>query len=139
MGTVGITGFLKLPLLPDIVSEWCAIIPLIVHLASPHNEFQMVGYACLRGRFSLDLIPKLGQLKGMVSLLSPGSPLLDQTGSKGVTDSTTVWDVSWGSVFQCANGAARELLTAQAFRGQHSVVDVETKVAHDTVSASVRA
>ncbi|KIW90626.1 uncharacterized protein Z519_08409 [Cladophialophora bantiana CBS 173.52] len=64
-------------------------------------------------------MPKLGQLKDVAKLLSLGSAVLDQTSGAGGAGSTTVWDVSWGSVFQ-------ELLTAHAFSGKTEIVDVET-------------
>ncbi|KIW29883.1 uncharacterized protein PV07_05669 [Cladophialophora immunda] len=126
MSTISNASYISLPALPRIVTEWCALVPLVVHLASPHDEFQVIGDACLRGKIRLDLMPKLGQLKGVAKLLSFGSAVLDQTSSAGVAGSMTVWDVSWGSVFQCANGAARELLTAHAFRRKTDVVEVET-------------
>ncbi|KIX92492.1 uncharacterized protein Z520_11812 [Fonsecaea multimorphosa CBS 102226] len=126
MSTISYASYISLPALPHIITEWCALVPLVVHLSSPHDEFQVIGNACLRGKICLDLMPKLGQLKAVGKLLSLGSAVLDQTSSAGVAGSMTVWDVSWGSVFQCANGAARELLTAHAFRGKTDVVDVET-------------
>ncbi|OAL38164.1 hypothetical protein AYO20_02616 [Fonsecaea nubica] len=126
MSTIGNASYITLPALPHIITEWSALVPLIVHLASSHDEFQVIGEACLRGKICLDLMPKLGQLKGVARLLLLGSAVLDQTSSAGVAGSTTVWDVSWGSVFQCANGAARELLTAHAFRGKTEIIDVET-------------
>jgi hypothetical protein len=136
MATMTAMRFFFLPALPQFVSEWFALIPLIVHLASPYDEFQAVGDACLRGKFAFDLIPKLGQLKGMAKVLRPGSVIFDQTGGAGALGSTIVWDVSWGSVFQCANGAARELITKHAFHDCSPMVDVETTPPGSTSKAA---
>lgn len=84
----------------------------------------MVGEAALEGRISTGLFPKLGLLDGIANLLNGGLAFLERASSGGGMDSR-VWDVSWGNVFPCANGAARMILTEYALRHGPRVVQVK--------------
>lgn len=97
--------YISLPPIPDIISEWAGIIPLVVHLASYKDDFTIVGDVCLLGTLPFGLVPRLGTLSGFSKLLVRGREFLEQAAPKGGS-SRTVWDVRWGSVFPAANGAA---------------------------------
>jgi hypothetical protein len=125
LGSTGAIAFFQLPPLPSIVAEWAALIPLIVHLASFQDDRRMIGEVALNLRLSIGLFPRLGRLNGIAKLLRGGPDFLDRVSSTGSL-SSIVWDVSWGSVFPCANGAARDLLTAYALRRNPDVVDVKS-------------
>jgi hypothetical protein len=105
LGALNIEPYLSLPPLPNILSEWAAIIPLVVHLASYTDDYITVGNVSLLGSLPLGLVPKLGTLSGFSRLFSRGREFLEQASHKGGS-SRTVWDVRWGSVFPAANGAA---------------------------------
>jgi hypothetical protein len=115
LGSLGLLPFLPCPPLPNMVAEWAAVIPLITHLATPRDDYNMVGDVALRGHLSVGLFPPLGALSGMANLLHQGTEFLDAVSIRGGS-SRVVWDVRWGSVFPCVNGGAcaavsRELLS----------------------------
>jgi hypothetical protein len=128
LGSLGVGAYLWSPPLPTILAEWAALIPLIVHLASSQSDYDMVGEAALEGRITTGLLPKLGHLDGIARLLSGGPSFLERASTRGCLDSTA-WDVSWGSIFPCANGAAREILTDCALRKVPRVLQVEVWLA----------
>lgn len=124
LGSLGLQAYLWNPSLPTVIAEWAALIPLIVHLASSQSYFRMVGEAALEGRISTGLFPKLGHLDGIAKLLSGGRDFLERASPRAELDAK-VWDVSWGSIFPCANGAARVILTDYALCSVTQVVKVE--------------
>ncbi|KAJ2989306.1 hypothetical protein NUW58_g3538 [Xylaria curta] len=105
LGSLGVTPFIPFPPLPNIVAEWAAILPLVCHLASPRDDYITTGDVALLGRLSVGIFPRLGTLSGLARLLGRGTKYLDHASTRGGS-SRTVWDVKWGSVFPCANGAA---------------------------------
>lgn len=105
LGSLGVDALIPFPLLPTIISEWAAIIPLVCHLASQRDDYITTGDVALMGRLSVGLFPRLGTLSGLSRLLDRGTEYLDHASTKGGF-SRTVRDVKWGSVFPCANGAA---------------------------------
>ena len=124
LGSIAADAFFWIPPLPTIVAEWAALIPLIVHLASAQDDHRMVGEAALRGTLSTGMFPKLGHLNGIARLLHNGPDFLDYASSKGAL-SSTIWDVSWGSVFPCANGAARAMFTTHAIKKLTSLINAD--------------
>jgi hypothetical protein len=124
LGSLGIGAYLWNPPLPTIIAEWAALIPLIMHLASSQSEYHMIGQAALEGRIATGLFPKLGHLDGIAKFLNGGSNFLERASNRSGLNSI-VWDISWGSVFPCANGAAREIVTDYALRNVRPVVNVE--------------
>lgn len=113
LGTITYNPFFSLPIPPNIVSEWTALIPLVAHLASYRHNHQLVGEAALSGRLNVSLFPRLGVLDGIARLLAGGPDFLDRVSTLGEV-SRHVWDVNWGSSFPCANGAASSIITAYA-------------------------
>ncbi|KAK8851010.1 Herpesvirus glycoprotein N [Apiospora arundinis] len=105
LGSLNIEPLLPCPPLPNIVSEWAAILPLVCHLAGQRDDYNTSGDVALMGRLSVGLFPRLGTLSGLARLLDRATKYLDYASTRGGT-SRTVWDVKWGSVFPCANGAA---------------------------------
>ncbi|OAQ61026.1 hypothetical protein VFPPC_13197 [Pochonia chlamydosporia 170] len=105
-GTLGSSPFSLLPQIPAIVSEWCALIPLVFHLATPREDYITIGEVSLLGRICVPLLPRLGALLGLARLLNGGPKHLDYASFGAGGSSRTVWDVKWGSVFPAANGAA---------------------------------
>ncbi|KAI0192375.1 hypothetical protein EV127DRAFT_362942 [Xylaria flabelliformis] len=101
---------ISLPLLPSIVAEWAAIIPLVCHLANQRDDYITTGDVALLGRLSVGVFPRLGTLLGLARLLGKGTKYLDHASTRGGS-SRTVWDVTWGSVFPCANGAAHSAVS----------------------------
>ncbi|KIW01562.1 uncharacterized protein PV09_07038 [Verruconis gallopava] len=101
---------IALPPLPGLISEFAALFPLVKHLSSLHRDHQIVGETALLCKLHVGLFPKLGFLTGLSRYLSCGSEFLDRASSRGLAGST-VWDVSWGSVFPCANGGLIDLVT----------------------------
>ena len=69
-------------------------------------------------------IPRLGLYDGIARLLKQGPDFLDQASSQRVLG-CTVWDVAFGSVFPCANAAAREMFTALVKKRQTVAINVE--------------
>lgn len=105
LGSLGITPFILGPPLPNILAEWAAILPLVCHLASHRDDYITTGEIALLGRLYVGLFPRLGTLSSIARLLERGTKFLDCASTKGGSG-RTVWDVKWGSVFPCANGAA---------------------------------
>ncbi|KAI1175181.1 hypothetical protein F4777DRAFT_343815 [Nemania sp. FL0916] len=105
LGSLGIESFIPLPPLPNIIAEWAAILPLVCHLATQRDDYITTGDIALRSRLSVGLFPRLGTLSGLARLLERKNKYLDQASTKSGSG-RAVWDVSWGSVFPCANGAA---------------------------------
>lgn len=112
-GTITYNPFFSLPIPPNIVSEWTALIPLVAHLASYRHNHQLVGEAALSGRLNVSLFPRLGVLDGIARLLAGGPDFIDRVSTLGEVN-RYVWDVNWGSSFPCANGAASSIITAYA-------------------------
>lgn len=110
LGSLSIVPLIPCPPLPDIVAEWAAILPLVCHLASQRDDYITTGEIALLGRLSVGLFPRLGTLSGLARLLGRGTKFLDYASTRGGS-SRTVWDVKWGSVFPCANGAASAAIT----------------------------
>jgi hypothetical protein len=123
-GSIGVAAFWVPPPLPTIVAVWISLFPLILHLASTGDDHHMIGELALSGRFQTGIFPRLGLYDGIARLLKEGPDFLDQASSQG-TLGCTVWDVAFGSVFPCANAAARDLFTSFVKKGQASVVNVE--------------
>ncbi|KAH8755870.1 hypothetical protein F5882DRAFT_418518 [Hyaloscypha sp. PMI_1271] len=98
---------------PDLLSQFAGIIPLACHLASPRYAFQLVGAAALTHRLSVSMFPRLGVFKNIATLLKEGPQFFDRVGSLGTQE---VWDVSWGSTFPCANGAASTIVASYAIQ-----------------------
>ncbi|KAF2136008.1 uncharacterized protein K452DRAFT_329921 [Aplosporella prunicola CBS 121167] len=117
LGTLNTAPMFRLPAMPNIVSEWAAIMPLVVHLASHRDDYLTAGDVALLGRVSIGLFPKLGTLAGIARLLDRTAEFLDQASTRG-DSSSTVWDVRWGSIFPCANGAASAVIARYARAGQ---------------------
>lgn len=112
-GTITYNPFFSLPIPPNIVAEWTALIPLVAHLASYRHDHQLAGEAALSGRLNVSLFPRLGVLDGIARLLAGEPDFLDRVSTFGEV-SRHVWDVNWGSSFPCANGAASSIITAYA-------------------------
>lgn len=112
-GTITYNPFVSLPIPPNIVAEWTALIPLVAHLASYRHDHQLAGEAALSGRLNVSLFPRLGVLDGIARLLAGGPDFLDRVSTLGEVN-RHVWDVNWGSSFPCANGAASSIITAYA-------------------------
>lgn len=77
-GSLDIDAFFNLSKLPTIVTEWAAIIPLALHLASFRTEYYTTGQIAFLGRVSVALFPKLGVLSSLSSLCKNGPEYLDQ-------------------------------------------------------------
>ncbi|KAK8068839.1 hypothetical protein PG994_005455 [Apiospora phragmitis] len=105
LGSLNTKPLLPCPPLPNIVAEWAAILPLVCHLASQRDDYKTTGDVALMGRLSAGIFPRLGTFSGLARLLDRSTKYLDYVSTRGGT-SRTVWDVKWGSVFPCANGAA---------------------------------
>ena len=110
VGSLGVRPLLPVPPIPNIVAEWAAILPLVTHLANQRDDYTTTGDTALAGRLTADLLPRLGTLSGYCRLLKRSTKFLDYASTRGGS-SRTVWDVSWGNVFPCANGAATSALT----------------------------
>lgn len=113
LGTITYDPFFSLPIPPNIVAEWTALIPLVAHLASYRHDHQLAGEAALSGRLNVSLFPRLGVLDGIARLLAGGPDFLDRVSTLGEVN-RHVWDVNWGSSFPCANGAASSIITEYA-------------------------
>lgn len=127
LGTLGVNLRLTLARLPSIVAEWAALIPLLCHLASRHHDHQFIGEAALTGRVHISLFPRLGVLRGIAELLEEGPEFLDRASSTGGRRSD-VWDVNWGSVFPCANGAASAMVAEYALRGTRHAIRIPDRI-----------
>ncbi|KAI0098180.1 hypothetical protein GGR51DRAFT_437618 [Nemania sp. FL0031] len=117
LGSLGVTALIPSPHLPTIVAEWAAIIPLVCHLASQRDDYITTGDIALLGRLSVGIFPRLGTLSGLSRLLDRGTKYLDNASTRGGS-SRKVWEVKWGCVFPCANGAACSTISnCLRFRG----------------------
>lgn len=126
LGTTGFQPFLSLASAPSTAFEWIALLPLIIHLASFRHAHKLVGKIALTGEISVPFLPRLGVLSSISDLLIEGSDFLDRACSISELR-REVWDVNWGSVFPCANGAASDLVTKRALKGS-TLVDVEERI-----------
>lgn len=108
-------SFLPTSPLPAIIAQWAALIPLATHLASRQHSHQLLGELALTGNLSISLFPKLGVLREISNLLSDSFEFFDRASSKG-SETSVVRDVDWGSIFPCANGAARSMVTKYALK-----------------------
>ncbi|OAA41409.1 hypothetical protein NOR_05487 [Metarhizium rileyi] len=123
-GTLEWPSFISVPPIPAIVSEWCALLPLVCHLATSSDGFLTVGEVSLLGQIRIPIVPMLGSLLGVSQLLNQSARYLDFAGV-GARGSLTVWDVKWGSVFPAANGAAVAwICDCLKQTSDHPVVDV---------------
>lgn len=111
LGPPGKEPFIPYRPLLLIITSWAAIVPLICHVASQRDDYVTTGDVALQGRLSIGLFPRLGTFSGISRLLERGNEYLDFASTKGGS-SRTVWDVQWGSVFPCANGAAINAISA---------------------------
>lgn len=107
LGSLGLVVFFPLTSLPTIVAEWAALLPLILHLANPKFDAELVGRVSLLGRLSTDLFPRLGTARSISRLLENPGKLLDQTSAAN----KQVWDVKHGGRFPSANGAVSDTMT----------------------------
>jgi len=80
VGTINTHPLWKLPQLPNIVSEWAAIIPLICHLASFRTDYETAGRVSLLGRLTVSMFPRLGDLASLSRLCKNGPEYLDEVG-----------------------------------------------------------
>jgi len=103
LGSLNIAPFLPTPNIPNIISEWAAVIPLVCHLTSYHRDHQLTDRTALLSRLQVGVFSKLGLLNGIAKLLGSGPDFLDQASTKGRL-SRTVWEINWNTVFPCANG-----------------------------------
>ncbi|KAM0212315.1 hypothetical protein ACHAQD_009891 [Fusarium lateritium] len=99
----------------SIIFEWVALLPLAIYLASSRLPYRLVGQTALSGHVPIALFPRLGVLGTLADFLQQGQEFFDRASS--VNDlSHKVWDVNWGSIFPCANGAVAAILSAYALR-----------------------
>lgn len=127
LGSLNIAPFLPTPNIPNIISEWAAVIPLICHLTSYHRDHQLTGRTALLGRLQVGVFPKLGLLNGIAKLLGSGPDFLDQASTNG-RSSRIVWDVNWNTVFPCANGAASAIITNYALAHAKALIRMPEEV-----------
>ena len=142
LGTLGISPPREVARIPSFLAEWAALIPLLCHLTSHHHQYQFVGEVALGDHINISLFPRLGVLKDIAQLLEEGPEFLDRASSTGGRRSE-VWDVNWGSVFPCANGAASAMVAAYALRSAGQPIRIPDCVLPnvsqgDTHSAPVR-
>ncbi|KAK0672597.1 hypothetical protein QBC41DRAFT_216877 [Cercophora samala] len=123
--TEGLLKSLPVPVLPHIVSEWAAIIPLVCHLANERDDYTTAGKVALAGSLSVGYFPRLGSLSGIARLLNNPGKFSDHANSRGGT-SLNVWDVLWGGSFPCGNGAAVDsiLKVCDQRSGQSNIMDM---------------
>lgn len=113
------------------IFEWAALLPLAIYLASSRLPHQLIGRIALAGFIPIGFFPRLGVLSIIGELLHQGQEYIDRVSS--MNDSRrTAWDVTWGSVFPCANGAVSEILSAYLLK------DAElNSVGEDTIGEMV--
>ncbi|KUI55414.1 hypothetical protein VP1G_02848 [Cytospora mali] len=99
----------------SVIFEWAALLPLAVYLASSRFSHQLVGQTALTRTICVGLFPRLGVLSSIANFLQNGPDFLDRASSVSELR-RTVWDVKWGSVFPCANGAASAMLGSYVLR-----------------------
>ncbi|KAK0717654.1 hypothetical protein B0T26DRAFT_829590 [Lasiosphaeria miniovina] len=109
LGALNVAPIISMPQLPNILSEWAAIVPLVCHLATHRDDHATTGKVALAGRVSVSLFPRLGSLSGLSRLIGNTRKFLDHASSRGGT-SLHVWDVYWGGMFPCSNGIAVEFI-----------------------------
>lgn len=99
----------------SLIFEWAALLPVAIYLASSRLPHQLVGQTALAGYIPIALFPRIGVLGTITDFLHQGQEFLDRASS--VNDlRRTVWDVNWGSVFPCANGAVAAIIGAHVLR-----------------------
>lgn len=122
-------SFFDLPLVPLILVEWAAVIPLVCHLATYKYGWELVGRVSLTRRVGTSIFPKLGVLAGLSRLLERGPDFIDRASSKGGPE-WKVWDVCWGGSWPCANGGASSMIVDYALsRRKGNVVEMPDTVA----------
>jgi hypothetical protein len=121
LGSLGVVFFFSLANLPTIFAEWAALLPLILHLANPKFDAELVGRVSLQGRLSTDIFPRLGTAHSISRLLENPGKVLDQTSAAN----KQVWDVKHGGRFPSANGAASDTMTDALARHVRPVLAVE--------------
>ncbi|KAF5628961.1 hypothetical protein F52700_8054 [Fusarium sp. NRRL 52700] len=99
----------------SIVFEWAALLPLVIYLSSSRLPHRLVGQTALAGYVPVALFPRLGVIATIADFLQQGQEFLDRA-SSGNDLRRKVWDVNWGSIFPCANGAVAAILSAYALR-----------------------
>lgn len=104
-GALGVSPWIAVPPLPNIVAAWAAILPLVIHLADQRDDYVVSGKMALTAKLPLGPFPRLGTFSAYSRLMSRGTDFVDFASTRGGS-SRTVWDVSWGSTFPAANGAA---------------------------------
>ena len=121
----------------SVIFEWAALLPLVIYLASYRYSYKLVGHIALTGEVRVSFFPKIGILRGIADLLIEGHEFLDQASSIGELQKKT-WDVTWGSVFPCANGAASHILAQHALRDAMPVQPMpETFVSEEKDTTSI--
>lgn len=105
----------------SVIFEWVALVPLAIYLASSRLSHQLVGQTALTGFICVGLFPRLGVLGSIADFLQHSPDFLDRASSVSELR-RTVWDVNWGSVFPCANGAASDMLVAHVLR--HTKIEI---------------
>jgi hypothetical protein len=75
-GSLGRQFFLHLIWLPQLIAEWAALIPLILHLAAPTYDHKLAGRVCLKGQVDVGVFPRLGTAASIANLLEQGSDFL---------------------------------------------------------------
>ncbi|KAF5577102.1 hypothetical protein FPANT_10593 [Fusarium pseudoanthophilum] len=99
----------------SIIFEWAALLPLVIYLSSSRLPHRLVGQTALSGYVPVALFPRLGVIATVADFLQQGQEFLDRA-SSGNDLRRKVWDVNWGSIFPCANGAVAAMLSAHALR-----------------------
>ncbi|KAK2684020.1 hypothetical protein RAB80_001966 [Fusarium oxysporum f. sp. vasinfectum] len=99
----------------SIVFEWAALLPLVIYLSSSRLPHRLVGQTALTRYVPVALFPRLGVIATIADFLQQGQEFLDRA-SAGNDLRRKVWDVNWGSIFPCANGAVAAMLSTYALR-----------------------
>ncbi|RBR04367.1 hypothetical protein FVER53590_00107 [Fusarium verticillioides] len=99
----------------SIIFEWAALLPLVIYLSNNRLPHRLVGQTALTGYVPVALFPRLGVIATIADFLQQGQEFLDRA-SSGNDLRRKVWDVNWGSIFPCANGAVAAMLSAHALR-----------------------
>ncbi|KAF5254482.1 hypothetical protein FANTH_740 [Fusarium anthophilum] len=99
----------------SIIFEWTALLPLVIYLSTSRLPHRLVGQTALTGYVPVALFPRLGVIATIADFLQQGQEFLDRA-SSGNDLRRKVWDVNWGSIFPCANGAVAAMLSAHALR-----------------------
>ena len=123
LGSLGVRPLLEVANIPSILAEWAALIPLLCHLTGRHHDHEFIGEAALAGCIRINLFPRLGVLQGIAQLLEEGPDFSDRASSTGGRR-VDVWDVNWGGVFPCANGAASAMVAACTLQAAHPTIRI---------------